>query len=83
METASRPETTDLIRELQAKPFGFDFFRAVRLLEALYASGPRLGESLTPRTDPIRFGRSHRSPSPPPPSRRSSPVAKAALFPSQ
>jgi len=55
METPSRPETTDLIRELQERPFGFDFFRAVRLLEALYASGPLLGESLTPRTDPIRF----------------------------
>ncbi len=55
METASRAETIDLIRELQEKPFGFDFFRAVRLLEALYATGPRLGESLTPRTDPIRF----------------------------
>ncbi len=55
METASRPATTDLIHALQEQPFGFDFFRAVRLLEAIFAAGPRLGESLVPRTDPVRF----------------------------
>jgi len=55
MATPDRPETIDLIRALQEKPFGFDFFRAVRLLEAQFAAGPRLGESLSPRDDPVRF----------------------------
>jgi type VI secretion system protein ImpH len=56
METPDRPQTLDLIRALEETPFGFDFFRAVRLLEAQFASGPRLGESLVPRRDPVRFG---------------------------
>ena len=55
MDTPGRPETIDLIRALAAEPFGFDFFRAVRLLEAQFAAGPRLGESLSPREDPVRF----------------------------
>ncbi len=50
-----RKKTTDLIQALHEKPFGFDFFRAVRLLEASFRRWPRLGESLSPRQDPIRF----------------------------
>src|SRR5687768_1684473 len=50
-----RKTTSDLIAALQEKPFGFDFFRAVRLLESQFRQWPRLGKSLTPRNDPIRF----------------------------
>ena len=34
MASARGKTTIDLIQALQEKPFGFDFFRAVRLLEA-------------------------------------------------
>jgi len=50
-----RKTTSDLITALQEKPFGFDFFRAVRLLESQFRNWPRLGKSLTPRNDPVRF----------------------------
>ena len=50
-----RKTTSDLIAALQEKPFGFDFFRAVRLLESQFRNWPRLGKSLTPRNDPVRF----------------------------
>jgi type VI secretion system protein ImpH len=50
-----RQTTTDIIEALRKKPFGFDFFRAVRLLESRFRHLPRLGKSLTPRSDPVRF----------------------------
>src|SRR5678809_988255 len=50
-----RQKTIDIIEELQKKPYGFDFFRAVRLLESQFRNWPQLGTSLTPRQDPIRF----------------------------
>ena len=55
METPSRSETTDLIRQISEKPFSFDFYRAVRLLEAHNAGKPPLGESISPRDDLVRF----------------------------
>ena len=55
METPSRSETTDIIRQIAEKPFSFDFYRAVRLLEACNAGKPPLGESLSPRDDLVRF----------------------------
>jgi len=55
MAAARRQTTTDIIEALQKKPFGFDFFRAVRLLESRFRKLPRLGKSVTPRHDPVRF----------------------------
>ncbi len=55
MASDDRQTTPDLIARLAADPTRFDFFRAVRLLEAMEASGPRLGESLTPSQDFIRL----------------------------
>jgi type VI secretion system protein ImpH len=55
METPSRSETTDLVRQISEKPFSFDFYRAVRLLEARNAGNPPLGESISPRDDLVRF----------------------------
>lgn len=50
-------QTTDhLIQQLEKDPFGFDFFRAVRLLQSARADLPRVGYSETPAQDPIRFG---------------------------
>ena len=55
MAPNDREETTDLIARLAADPSRFDFFRAVRLLEALHPGSPRLGESLSPAQDLIRL----------------------------
>jgi type VI secretion system protein ImpH len=45
----------ELLRSLEEKPFGFDFFQALRLLECLHPDQPRLGESLRPSEDPVRL----------------------------
>jgi type VI secretion system protein ImpH len=41
---------------LASAPFEFDFFHAVRMLECAHQSMPRVGRSLSPRQDPVRFG---------------------------
>ena len=47
----------DLIEQaLVSTPFEFDFFHVVRLLECEHQSLPRVGRSLSPRHDPVRFG---------------------------
>lgn len=56
MEATHRPATTDLVAWFRQSPFAFDFFRAVRLLEARDAASARLGTSRHLREDPIRFG---------------------------
>ena len=49
-------QTTDpLIEQLEREPFGFDFFRAVRLLENHRRDLPRIGTSRSPAEDPVRF----------------------------
>src|SRR5712692_8628360 len=45
----------NLIAQLEQRPFAFDFFRAVRLLQSAYPDRPRIGHSLSPAQDPIRF----------------------------
>jgi type VI secretion system protein ImpH len=55
MARTTRQETTDLIALLQQEPHRFDFFCAMRLLEAQLRESPRWGESITPRNEPIRF----------------------------
>jgi type VI secretion system protein ImpH len=44
-----------LLAELQARPHQFDFYQALRRLEAAYPSQPRLGTSLRAQDDPIRL----------------------------
>jgi type VI secretion system protein ImpH len=56
METPTRKTPSDLTRGLAEAPTTFDFFRAVRLLEARHADRPRVGASIDPREDPVRFG---------------------------
>ena len=56
METTDRKAAADLISALIAKPAAFDFFRAVRLIEAQHADRPHLGTSVDVRDDPVRFG---------------------------
>ncbi|MEN8148214.1 MAG: type VI secretion system baseplate subunit TssG [Planctomycetota bacterium] len=44
-----------MMRRLEEKPWGFDFFRAVRRLEAAYPDKPPFGTSLRLSDDPVRF----------------------------
>jgi len=45
-----------LIDELAKEPFAFNFYRAVRLLENARPDLPRVGCSLSPAQDAVRFG---------------------------
>jgi type VI secretion system protein ImpH len=44
-----------LIDELIKRPYAFDFFRAVRLLECRRPDLPRVGFSVSPSEEPVRF----------------------------
>ena len=44
-----------LIEELEADPFSFDFYRAVRLLESARRDLPRVGYSFALAQDALRF----------------------------
>ena len=50
------PNTLDLLPRLAAEAHRFDFFQAVRLLENAHPDLPRVGSSLRPRDDAVRFG---------------------------
>ena len=57
MASADRAENgaVDLHTQLQNAPHHFDFFQALRRLECTYRDLPRMGESLRPSDDPMRF----------------------------
>lgn len=42
--------------KLHEAPYGFDFYQAMRMLECVHSDSPRIGESLRPQNDPVRFG---------------------------
>ncbi|MBN2592644.1 MAG: type VI secretion system baseplate subunit TssG [Sedimentisphaerales bacterium] len=44
-----------LNKTLHNRPYDFDFFRAVRLLECANPNLPRIGQSQRPQDDPVRF----------------------------
>lgn len=46
----------ELFRALEAQPFQYDFFQVMRRIEALFPEKPRIGTSLRPIDDPVRFG---------------------------
>jgi len=50
------PDT--LIAKLTEQPFTFDFNAAVRLLQSRFPQQPRIGHSLSPARDPVRFAQS-------------------------
>ena len=45
----------ELLRDLEERPYEFDFYQALRAIECLYAERPRLGNSRRPADDPIRL----------------------------
>ena len=55
MADASRRTTDSLNREMQDRPYEFDFFQIVRRIENLSKDKPRIGTSKLPSQDPIRF----------------------------
>jgi len=66
MATKSRPphppveagteECTEMVRLLREKPFGFEFFQAVRLLGMLSPNREPVGQFSSPRREAVRFG---------------------------
>lgn len=47
--------TDDLIAELAANPFAWDFYALVRMLQSRFPDRPRIGHSRSLADDPIRF----------------------------
>lgn len=46
------------LSKLACDPYAYDFFAALRLLECAYPDKPRIGQSLRPHDDAVRFGQS-------------------------
>jgi type VI secretion system protein ImpH len=63
----------ELEEALRRAPTTFDFFQALRRLEAAYPEKPRLGESVRPAEEPVRLGQE--------PSLSFAPAALAAFLP--
>lgn len=58
MASTDGPATDPLIRELAAAPHAFDFFVAMRRLQALFAAHPRIGHATSPAHEAVRFAQS-------------------------
>ncbi|MDE2456309.1 MAG: type VI secretion system baseplate subunit TssG, partial [Burkholderiales bacterium] len=54
-DPAARPRR-DVLAEIAAEPHRFDFFMALRLIEAQFADKPRLGTARRPVDEPVRLG---------------------------
>ena len=50
------PDALTLLDRFSADANRFDFFQAVRLVECAHPGLPRVGSSLRPRDDAVRFG---------------------------
>jgi type VI secretion system protein ImpH len=53
---APPPPPDDLLAQLAAAPWSWNFFQAMRRLEAHFADRPRFGRSSRPAQDALRFG---------------------------
>lgn len=50
------PSAADLYAALQAAPYAFDFFQALRRIDAVNSDRPRMGEATRLIDDPVRLG---------------------------
>lgn len=50
------PHPVELYRVLAERPWDFDFFQALRLIECAHREKPRIGQSLRAHEDPVRLG---------------------------
>ncbi|UCF95292.1 MAG: type VI secretion system baseplate subunit TssG, partial [Desulfobacterales bacterium] len=48
-------DLAELIRDVQARPYEYDFYQVLRFIECLYKERPRLGTSPRASDDPIRL----------------------------
>jgi type VI secretion system protein ImpH len=53
---AETPRLDEVEAALRDEPWRFDFFQAVRRIEAVQSRCPRIGTSARPADDPVRFG---------------------------
>jgi type VI secretion system protein ImpH len=44
-----------LLNAIKSNPYAYGFYRAVRRIECVYKEKPRVGQSLRPKDDPVRF----------------------------
>jgi type VI secretion system protein ImpH len=58
MAGPNRQTTDALIAALAEKPYEYNFYSAVRLLQCCFKDQPRIGYSSSPAQDPIRFAQS-------------------------
>lgn len=56
MAGATGQKAHHLVEEIAARPFSFDFYRLVRLIENEFHDFPKVGSSERLQDDPIRFG---------------------------
>ncbi|MGZ5127523.1 MAG: type VI secretion system baseplate subunit TssG, partial [Burkholderiales bacterium] len=61
-ESRSRPDeedrlrrVTEFFRAVEAEPYRYDFFQALRRIEALFPDKPRVGQALRPMDEPVRL----------------------------
>lgn len=55
-EARTSSESVDTLAEMEAAPWNYDFFQALRRIECEYPDRPRLGHSLRLADDPLRLG---------------------------
>jgi len=58
MADPARQTGNSVITRLSASPFSFDFYSAVRLIQQEFRAQPRIGCSVSPSQDPVRFAQS-------------------------
>jgi type VI secretion system protein ImpH len=58
MADPHRQTPDSLIRDLAERPFAYDFYVAVRLLQSCFPEQPRIGHSWSLAQDPVRFAQS-------------------------
>jgi type VI secretion system protein ImpH len=54
-EDRTTSDPVDLFSDLHREPYRYGFYNALRRIEASYEDKPRIGESLRPADDPVRF----------------------------
>jgi len=50
------PRAAEMLRRMAAQPHHYDFFHALRLIEAAFPDKPRLGTARRPVDEPVRLG---------------------------
>lgn len=55
-ETGPAPDSVAALTALQARPYAFDFFEAMRRVECAWPHLPRLGTATRPADEPVRLG---------------------------